>query len=485
MRNHAILLALFLAAVPGTHFALFDLPLFWDELGYFVPAARDLYQQGAWVPRSTAPNSHPPAVPAYLAAVWSVTGYSIPAARAAMLALAGAGAYLAFLLAIRLCRDAPRAPAIPAAAFLLASPLFYTQAMLVQFDMPAMVVTLGALLLFLARRYLLSALACCLLVLVKETSASLPAVLALWLLVREKRPREAWYFALPLLPLALWFLALHRATGYWLGDPAYRDYNVTYALHPVRVVVALQRRFYYLFLESFHWIGAAGLALAWARTRVFQTREWELAAWVAAAHILTVSLLGGATLERYLLPILPLLYIAFAAGLATLARWRAAVAQAALTLGLIASLFLNPPHPFPYENNLALVDFVELHKSAASYLERNFANVAVATAWPLTAALQNPEFGYVEIPFEVIETADFHAASLAALPPPARVLVLYSRTWEPDRGPLRSAWVRRFLERYYDFEPAQRGRDAAYRLGFRPVMRFERRGQWIEICVRI
>lgn len=485
MRTHLLFLALFLAAVLGTHFAYFDLPLFWDELGFFVPAAKDLFQQGAWIPTSTAPNSHPPAVMAYLAAVWSVTGFSIPAGRAAMLVLAGLGVYLAFLLAVRLCRETPRAPAIPAAGFLLASPLFFAQAMLMQLDMPAMVVTLGALLLFLERRYLASALVCCLLVLVKETSVSLPAVFGLWLLVREKRPREALYFVLPLAPLALWFFALYRTTGHWFGDSAYSDYNLAYALHPVRVIVALQRRFYYLFVESFHWIGAVGLALAWVRTRVFQTREWEVTAWAAGAHIVTVSVLGGATLERYLMPVLPLLYIAFAAALATLSGWRAVASQTALTLGLIGSLFLNPLHPFPYENNLALVDFVELHKSAASYLERNFPNVSVATAWPLTDALKNPEFGYVEIPFEVIETSNFHAASIAALPPKARVLVLYSRNWEPERGPQNVPWIRRFLERYYGFEAARLGLDAAYRLGFRPVMHFERRGQWIEICVKI
>src|SRR5712691_9915312 len=34
--------------------------LFWDELGQFIPAALDLYHDGAWVPHSTLPNVHPP-----------------------------------------------------------------------------------------------------------------------------------------------------------------------------------------------------------------------------------------------------------------------------------------------------------------------------------------------------------------------------------------------------------------------------------------
>ena len=60
-----------------THAAYFDLPYFWDEMGQFVPAALDIYHDGAWIPHSTVPNAHAPGVMAYLAGVWSagaVTG---------------------------------------------------------------------------------------------------------------------------------------------------------------------------------------------------------------------------------------------------------------------------------------------------------------------------------------------------------------------------------------------------------------------------
>src|ERR1700688_3502335 len=87
-----------------THAPYFNLPYFWDELGQFVPSALDIYRDGAWVPHSTVPNAHPPGVMAYLALVWKIFGYSIPAARIAMLIVASAGLLFSFLLAIRLCR---------------------------------------------------------------------------------------------------------------------------------------------------------------------------------------------------------------------------------------------------------------------------------------------------------------------------------------------------------------------------------------------
>src|SRR5579864_6033079 len=88
--------------VLASHAAFLKLPFYWDELGQFVPASLDILRSGAWIPRSTVPNVHPPGVMAYLAGVWSLAGYSIVATRVAMLALAAAGAGITFRLALRL-----------------------------------------------------------------------------------------------------------------------------------------------------------------------------------------------------------------------------------------------------------------------------------------------------------------------------------------------------------------------------------------------
>src|SRR5436190_8512571 len=56
----------FLFVVFLTHSIILDLPYFWDEMGQFIPAALDILREGAWIPRSTLPNVHPPGVMAYL-----------------------------------------------------------------------------------------------------------------------------------------------------------------------------------------------------------------------------------------------------------------------------------------------------------------------------------------------------------------------------------------------------------------------------------
>ena len=167
--SYLFFFALFAILVLFTHVWFVKLPYFWDEMGQFVPAALDLYRTGSWIPQSTVPNVHPPGLMAYLAAVWSVVGYSVPATRGAMLLLASAAVLMVFLLAIKLSPRIRGAPALLAVVLLLASPLFYSQAMLAQLDMPAMLFTCMALLLFLDGRVVASAAACAMLVMVKET----------------------------------------------------------------------------------------------------------------------------------------------------------------------------------------------------------------------------------------------------------------------------------------------------------------------------
>ncbi len=476
--------AVLAAAVFSSHAAYLRLPYFWDELGQFVPAALDIARDGAWIPRSTVPNSHPPAVMAYLAAVWTVFGYSVAATRAAMLVLASGLAYTTFLLAIRLCRGTAGAPAFLAVLFLLADPLFYTQGMMAQLDMPAALFTAIALLLYLDGRFAAAAAVCVLLVLTKETAAVLPVVFAIDRF-RAGRWREAALFCAPFAALAVWFSALWRETGHLFGDSGYTHYNLTYPLHPVRIATALMRRFYDLFIADFRWIGAVALGIAVRRSRVFATREWRLTGVAALAQTLLVTLLGGAALERYLLPVLPLLYIAFAAA-ATVFRpaWRAAGAMA-MAAGLFAGWFLNPPFPFPYENNLAMADFVRLHQSAAAYLESNFPRGVVYTAWPLTAALRRPEFGFVTHAMRTRETSDLRASTLQELAGEnVEILAVYSRTWDPPWGVLRISLVRRFLSAYYDYAPEIDGEQVRRVFHLNKAARWERRGQWIEIYAR-
>ena len=467
------------------HAPYFGLPYFWDELGQFVPSALDIYHDGAWVPHSAVPNAHPPGVMAYLALVWKIFGYSIIATRAAMLVLASLTALFTFLLAIRLCRGLIGPPALAAIVLLLLDPLFYMQSMMAQLDMPAMLFTVLALLLFFEDRHIAAALASTALVLSKETGALLPLILAGSLLMDRPRAKYAVYYLAPFAALAVWFFVLWRTTGQLFGDAGFTHYNLGYALNPVRAALCLIRRIYYLGIDNFRWAGSLAIYLAWKRTRIFSSREWKIAWLFLGAHVVMVSVLGGAELERYLLPVLPLLYIAMGAAFSTLHPvWRNA-GLSTVGAGLLIGLFVNPPYPFPFENNLAMVDFVELHRDAAEYLEASYPNRTFYTAWPLTAALRDPAFGYVTKKLATFETSDLGYTTLNRLDPKGvDVLVLYSRTWEPPWSVLHWPVVERFLRHFYLYEPQMNAAQVRDHFGLLQIKRWTQRGQWIEIYGR-
>jgi 4-amino-4-deoxy-L-arabinose transferase-like glycosyltransferase len=480
--------AFFLAIQFAAHAPHLSLPFFWDELGQFVPSALDILRLNAWVPVNATPNVHPPLVMGYLAAVWKVTGYSILVTRLAMLVLSAGLLLATFLLAVevyrRLTIPLRGAPAFVAVLLLAISPLFFAQSLLAQLDMPAALFSILALWLFLKDRHALCALTCAALVLTKETGVVFPGIFFLYA-AWQRRWREALLYSLSVIPLAGWLLYLRAKTGSLVGDRSFEQYNIWYQLHPVRLPLTLLRRVFYLFIDQWHLIGTLMLAWTVRKTKLFASPVWRLLGVVFLAHVVLVSVLGGAALERYLLPVLPILYIGIAAAWAAAPRRWATPALLVLLVGLASGNLINPRWPFPYENNLAFVDFVRLHQEAATYLEVRYPRAKVASTWPFVDSLRRTEFGYVQRPIRAIGIEDFRRVSLQPLrAQDPDVFVHYSRIWDPRPGLLDVPGVGALLSRYYAYEPVLEAAEIQRELGLVPVMRMERGGQWIEIYAR-
>ena len=479
--SYAILFALFASIVIPSHLWLARLPYFWDEAGQFIPAALDLLHGGHLIPRSTVPNLHPPLLAAYLAGVWRLAGFDPAVTRTAMLLVASCGVLAAFLLAIELAREARGAPAFLAAALLCISTLFFAQSELAQLDLPAMLFTTLALLFFLQERIPLAAGCCVLLVLAKETGMVVPLVFGAWL-AGERRWRDAVWFALPAAALGAWIATLAHATGYWAGNAEFIRYNLLYPLHPVRLAIALARRLYFLTAANFHWIGTLAILSAWRATQLFRSRAWHIAGTVLAAHVAMLTLLGGAVLNRYLLPVLPILFAAMAVAVNALPRIPRLAATALLLAGMAACNWINPPYPFPFEENLAFRDFVELQRQAADYVAHWYAGAIVTTAWPMTAELAQPELGFVDRPIRVAVLPDFAPETLGRLDwSKVEIAAVFCRNWDPRANLMHLGPVRALWERFFGYVPGASAAEARGRIPYPAVAHFERRGQWVEI----
>jgi 4-amino-4-deoxy-L-arabinose transferase-like glycosyltransferase len=144
-----LILAITFAILFLLHYPLLGLPYYWDEAGYFVPAARDLYLTGDPVPRSTLSNAHPPLVMYYLALCWRLFGEGIQTTRAAMLFVASVTLLGLFCLARRVAsREVAFATVVCTALY----PVFFSQSSLAHLDMTVAALTIWGLFFYLPTR---------------------------------------------------------------------------------------------------------------------------------------------------------------------------------------------------------------------------------------------------------------------------------------------------------------------------------------------
>src|SRR5947209_12908540 len=144
-----LVFVLVFAALLLLHLTLLRLPYYWDEAGYFIPAARDIYADGSFVPHTTLSNAHPPLVMAYLALAWKLFGFRIGVARTAMLFVSALALTGLFRLAERVSNARVAAAAVISTALY---PVFFAQSSLAHLDMTAAALTLWGLFLYLPPR---------------------------------------------------------------------------------------------------------------------------------------------------------------------------------------------------------------------------------------------------------------------------------------------------------------------------------------------
>ena len=437
------------AALYFTHWTLLRLPYWWDETGYYIPAAWDFFRTGSLIPISTISNAHPPLPSIYLALWWKVCGFHPEVTREAVLIVA-AGALLAvWRLALRL--NGSGAVAFWTVLLTGLYPIWFAQSTLAHADIFAAAATLWALVYALpdeARipgraiasgderksthtRVWPAAIWFSLAVLAKETAVIIPVSLAAFELgVALRKPRAirrrsyllAAIYSFCVLPLAAWY-AYHRAkTGFLFGNPEFLRYNATSTMEPLRILAAFGHRLLHLFAHMNMFVPVLCTIAAMMLNPVVDERGQTPAriSFTAQARIyflllvnaLEFSVLGGALLTRYLLPMFPLILLVAVSTFHR--RTRYWTLMAALSAGaFLAALFLNPPYGFAPEDNLTYAHVIRLHQQAISQLNAHFAGSTVLTAWPATDELTRPELGYVKKPFDVVRMDDFTAGQVA------------------------------------------------------------------------
>ncbi len=488
------------------HAPLLRLPYFWDEAGYFIPAARDLLLTGNPIPTSTLSNAHPPLVMAWLALWWKLSQFTPAVTRTAMLLVAA----FALLGVFRLARQVANIQVAAAATLLTALyPVFFAQSSLAHLDLAAAAFTIWGLAAYLRQRRWRAMLFLALAGLAKETAVITPIALAgsellQWLRSRHSHrygvidnghpvahPLAALSFVLAVIPLAGWLVYHYAHTGVVFGNPEYFRYNVGATLNPLRVLLALLQRSWQLlgYLNMYVLTVATAFAMRrpplerndYQRPRIALNIQYTFGM-VTVAYGVMLAVVGGAVLARYLLPVYPLVIIVCVSTLWRRLSWWP-VATVIVAVAFVAGLFSSPPYRIAPEDNLTYADYVRLHKKAYSLL-RQFPNVRVLTAWPASDELRYPYLGYVSQPVQVVPVEDFTIDHLVQ----ARAqhggefnyAVLFSTKYEPDLL-LNPSWWEALQRRFFDYHRDAAPQVAAALLGGDIIDSMKKGSQWIAV----
>jgi hypothetical protein len=501
------------------HAPLLRLPYFWDEAGYYVPAARDLFLSGTLIPQSTPSNAHPPLVMAWLALAWRVAGYSMLVTRIAMLALSA----FSLLGLFRLSRIAANLPVAWATTALVAIyPVYFTQSSMAQVDLPAAGFTFWALAAYIEDRPWKQVLCFSLAALAKETAILAPLALFGWellgYLIRSRSQEIRWkeilppvgrrthwfYLLLPVVPLAGWYAYHYSKTGFLLGNPEFFRYNVAATLNPLRVPLALGMRLWQLFgYFGLYLLTLAGVLAMLRPPQIEKTEKetenraarpripiWTQAAFLSVllAYLAFMSAVGGAVLARYMLPVVPLVILALVSTLWRRVRhWKLIVG--AVAIAFVTGLFSNPPYGFSLEDNLAYRDYIVMHAEASRFLAMRYSGERVLTAWPASDELTRPCLGYISAnasqPFRVLRIEDFSVPQIdvaARARDQFDVALVFSTKYQPPHPLLENwdAW-QRIKEKFFGYHRDLPPEEIAQRLGGTIAYRKERNGQWIAV----
>jgi 4-amino-4-deoxy-L-arabinose transferase-like glycosyltransferase len=532
------------AALCVTHCTLLHLPYYWDEAGYYIPAAWDFFRTGSLIPLTTPTNAHPPLPSIYLALCWKAFGFHPVVTRLAVLVVASLGLSAVWRLGLRL--TGVPAVALWTVALSALYPIWFAQSTLAHADIFAAACTLWGLVYILPARGPLAnqsskpwaaALLFALAALSKETAIVIPLTLAVISLIESLRAPgtvrirlvgEAAWLSSCILPLAAWYGFHYFKTGFLFGNPEFLRYNAQANLSLPRFLAAFEHRVLHLTAHMNLFI-PVGLAIAALLLEPRPDSEQgkgirepgkaeELGApsfprslrkgWEPKARALDLprpgiapsvlrrifllllvnavlySVLGGALLTRYLLPLYPLVLLV---AVTTLYRrvpyWHALAGFSAAAF--VAGIFINPPYGFAPEDNLTYARVIRLHQAGIHQLDARYPGATVLSAWPVSDELTRPELGYLTQPYAVYLVPDFTASGIALAaedPEKYSAALVFSTKLDPHSpfftlGATSRSADERYFGLHHDLPPEEIARELHGDL----VWQQQDHGQWIAL----
>lgn len=418
-----------------------NLPYWWDSAGFIIHGARYYLENNfssLLLPSDSSITAfaHPPLFVLGLALAWKILGESILVAHIYYLFFVLLAAIFAYFLAKELMGvDSlfSSLAGLGAVLLLFFTPVFFAQIGIIYVEIPAAAFALITVFLFLRKKRFWYFLCGTLTLFLKETAVvvimAVLASLTIGFLIEfwQKKKlkirivlKELFFYASPLLPLALWFILHKILTGWMFVMPYYqqglieRAFSLAKFAGPLRFFFWDQGRF----LVSLFILGCLVFCVFKKDQRgVFQKKEFFLLIFIIGFSIFTFGVLDF--LHRYLVFSLSFFYLLFIFCLNQAFKNRPAAEKITILGALVLisltvfSLNWDKRRAFmawnfpPIEENLEYRDLIKVGGQAAGFLERYYPEAEIWTSFPLNYMLGEPFQGYVSKPLKVHGCPDY------------------------------------------------------------------------------
>jgi hypothetical protein len=294
----------------------------------------------------------------------------------------------------------------------------------------------------------------------------------------------------PILPLAAWYAYHYHQTGFIFGNPEFLRYNATANLDAYRIALSLWHRLLHLtthmnmFVPVVCTIAVLLIPVSSTAPPTIAKPQLKAIAVVLLANWIAFSVLGGALLTRYLLPMYPLILLLCAATWHRhLRQWWALAALTAAAF--LAGIWINPPYAFAPEDNLTYRDFIVLQQRAVRFIDQHYPQATVLTAWPATSELSRPELGYIHHPVKTAAIQNFAIDQIqkaAADPGSYDVALIFSTKWDPPPNQINLGRRNQSADiKYFDFHRDLSPSEVANLLHGDVVWQAHRKGEWAAV----
>ena len=402
-KEEMIGVALFVLVFSSKYLTL-DIAYVDDELGYVMPAAKWVQENGFNPFSGVLSAGHPPLFFEIIAMIWTIFENNLWVTHLVVSFFSFLTLYFTFLLGTHL---QGKISGLIAALFLFFSPNYFAHSGIGTLDMPLTTFAVMTLYFFYKNNYKAYLISGICLVLTKETGVIFISAITTYVIYKNyfgtKRDvfKQALLFSIPIWAYLIWLIANRFVVG-WFFYPFNASLFSVIKHYNVSLLTRVPNQ---LFLNDFRWILTIIILTSMLIKKTLIKKEFLPILFILS--FLTVFF-AVISLPRHFLIIYPVFFIISSIAFCSLFGKNKIILS---LLTLLAILMFSMKwhgksiqHEWAGPNNLEYIDYIKVQKSAIRYIETNHPDATVAGEFfGGSRMFREPYLGYVNNPLDTID----------------------------------------------------------------------------------